>query len=106
MPILFDLPSLARFAKRRVPEIAGILILLSAVATAMCVIEYRQQSDAVQHTLEVKNSLAQLLSTLQDAETGQRGFLLQETMPSSALYPRGSHYPKPHCRGQKPHRGQ
>ena len=42
----------------------------------MCVIEYRQQSDAVQHTLEVKNSLAQLLSTLQDAETGQRGFLL------------------------------
>ena len=45
MPFSLDLPSLARFAKRRVPEIAGVLILLSAVATAMCVVEYRQQSE-------------------------------------------------------------
>ena len=86
----FDLPSLARFAKRRVPEIAGILILLSAVATAMCVVEYRQQSDAVQHTLEVKNSLAQLLSTLQDAETGQRGFLLTGDDAFLQPYTRGA----------------
>src|SRR5262245_26185913 len=76
MPFLSNLSFLAEFAKRRIPEIAGILILLSAIATAMCVSEYRQQSDAVQHALEVKNALAQLLSTLQDAETGQRGFLL------------------------------
>src|SRR5262245_25868488 len=66
----------AEYGKRRVPEIAGLLVLLSVVATALCVLEYREQTGAVQHTLEVKNALAQLLSTLQDAETGQRGFLL------------------------------
>jgi hypothetical protein len=45
MPFLSNLSFLAEFAKRRIPEIAGILILLSAIATAMCVLEYRQQSE-------------------------------------------------------------
>jgi signal transduction histidine kinase/CheY-like chemotaxis protein len=89
MPFLSNLSFIAEFAKRRIPEIAGILILLSAIATAMCVLEYRQQSDAVQHALEVKNALAQLLSTLQDAETGQRGFLLTGDDAFQQPYTRG-----------------
>lgn len=70
------LRTLVKTLRSRTPEVAGLLLLMSVAATVLCATEYRQQSDAVQHTLRVKNSLGGLLSTLQDAETGQRGYLL------------------------------
>jgi hypothetical protein len=36
----------------------------------------RSQNDWVRHTLEVRNQIAQILSLVQSAETGQHGYLL------------------------------
>jgi len=51
------------------------LILMTAVAVAGFL--YQQHgNDAVRHTVEVDARLARVLSSLQDAETGQRGFVI------------------------------
>jgi signal transduction histidine kinase/ActR/RegA family two-component response regulator len=60
----------------RLPEIAAVLLAAVIGATAWLGFEYRQEVAAVQHTLEVEKNLSRLLSTIQDAETGNRGFLL------------------------------
>ncbi|RVU16162.1 adenylate/guanylate cyclase domain-containing protein [Methylobacterium oryzihabitans] len=53
----------------------GALILMIAIAVAGFL--YQQHgSDAVRHTIEVDARLARVLSSLQDAETGQRGFVI------------------------------
>jgi adenylate cyclase len=51
------------------------LIVMSVAAAAGYVYQLRA-SAAVQHTVEVDNALARIYSTIQDAETGQRGYLL------------------------------
>ena len=52
------------------------LVIFSGAAAAVLVARATQAQDLVSHTFEV-NALAQTLaSTLQDAETGQRGYLL------------------------------
>lgn len=55
----------------------GFLILVISVASATW-LAYRQQKaiEQVTHTLEVHIKVAGVLSLLQDAETGQRGYLL------------------------------
>jgi len=55
----------------------GFLILAISVASATW-LAYRQQKaiEQVTHTLEVDAKVAGVLSLLQDAETGQRGYLL------------------------------
>ena len=60
----------------QLPVIAGVL--LAAVIGIMIILglEYRQEVEAVQHTLEVEKKLSQFLATIQDAETSNRGFLL------------------------------
>ena len=60
----------------RLPEIAAVILAAVIGATIGLAFEYRQSVAAVQHTLEAEISLARLLSTVQDAETGSRGFLL------------------------------
>lgn len=59
----------------------GVTVLVIAlVASGLSTIELREnQSESRQlviHTYEVLNQLEQVLSTIKDAETGQRGFLL------------------------------
>lgn len=66
----------AELLKHKGPEIASLLILVSLLITAVCGVKYRQQTEWIQHTLEVKNEISNLFSSVQDAETGQRGFLL------------------------------
>jgi len=66
---------------------AALLAALIAVSSWIMV---RQQTEheAVRHTLEVGNRLSRVLSRLQDAEVGQRGYLLTEQ--SSYLEPYNS----------------
>ena len=39
-------------------------------------LSFRRSSDSVEHTFEVKNTIGNLLSSLKDAETAQRGYLI------------------------------
>jgi CHASE3 domain sensor protein len=58
-------------------RVFALLLLLTVVAASSYLLA--RQSDAqrwVEHTLSVENQLTTLLSVLQDAETGQRGYLL------------------------------
>lgn len=59
-------------------SLAGAIIffLISGVFAYMNLKTLRQNTDAIVHSHEVIISLDELLSTTQDAETGQRGFLL------------------------------
>lgn len=59
------------------PLIVGFMMLvLIVVATGALVRTQEDMSVRVRSALEVQNGLWQLLSALQDAETGQRGYLL------------------------------
>jgi CHASE3 domain sensor protein len=55
----------------------GFILLIGAVA-ATIILAVRQQEAfvRVRHTLEVENQVSLVLSRLQDAETGERGYLL------------------------------
>lgn len=61
-----------------VPLAAGLFVLLMGVVavTAWYVSRQETANKWVRHTLEVRERLARILSVLQDAETGQRGYLL------------------------------
>jgi signal transduction histidine kinase/ActR/RegA family two-component response regulator len=57
--------------------VVGFLLLVAAVfATILLTVRQQQAYAMVSHTLEVENQIALVLSRLQDAETGERGFLL------------------------------
>ncbi|HTU11446.1 MAG TPA: CHASE3 domain-containing protein [Allosphingosinicella sp.] len=57
--------------------LAGFLLLIAAVAVTIWLSVRQQEAFVwVRHTLEVENQLSRVLSRLQDAETGQRGYLL------------------------------
>ena len=64
--------------KRSIAALVVVFCLLVAAMVALAVLFDRQTRDAaaVQHTLAVQGHLARVLSLLQDAETGQRGYLL------------------------------
>jgi len=56
---------------------AGFAALILMTAVAVGGFLYQQHgSDAVRHTVEVDARLARVMSSLQDAETGQRGFVI------------------------------
>jgi CHASE3 domain sensor protein len=60
--------------------IAGFALVGALVVVAFLLIARQAESTGwVTHTLDVQNKLTALLSRLQDAETGQRGFLLTDT---------------------------
>ncbi|MEY4705580.1 MAG: hypothetical protein RL042_1785 [Nitrospirota bacterium] len=55
---------------------AGFLLVLLATASYWTVVLYQESERFVIHTHEVLTELSRTLSSLTDAETGQRGFLL------------------------------
>ena len=61
-------------------EIASLgVLMLVALASAMTLVFVLKQLEDqawVEHTLDVRSRLLRTLATLQDAETGERGFLL------------------------------
>jgi len=61
--------------------ILGFAILLGVlIATRFGLAEQKEAMDWVIHTSEVKTNIRKLLSDLQDAETGQRGFLVTDEL--------------------------
>jgi signal transduction histidine kinase/CheY-like chemotaxis protein len=64
--------------KRSIISLVIVFCLLVAAMAALAFLFNRQNRDAaaVQHTLAVQGQLTRVLSLLQDAETGQRGYLL------------------------------
>jgi CHASE3 domain sensor protein len=71
-----------RFLRRQAgfPRRLQITVALALVGMIVGAIWLSRQYDTrigwVRHTLEVQNELSLLVITLQEAETGQRGFLL------------------------------
>jgi PAS domain S-box-containing protein len=61
--------------------LAAVLLVIAGGAACDRLAELRQANRWVEHTLTVQASLAQVLSLLSDAETGQRGFLLTGQSP-------------------------
>jgi signal transduction histidine kinase len=64
--------------KRSIISLVIVFCLLVAAMAGLALLFDRQTNDAaaVQHTLTVQGHLTRVLSLLQDAETGQRGYLL------------------------------
>lgn len=59
------------------PLIFGFFLLSLTVLGTLWLVDRQERSfGAVRHTLEVQNRLSMILSRLQDAETGQRGYML------------------------------
>ena len=56
----------------------GVLMLVALASAITLVFLLKQLEDQawVEHTLDVRSQLLRTLATLQDAETGERGFLL------------------------------
>ena len=72
-------PTLTLAWQRQLPLVGGFLVLLLvAGATLWIGVDSRTYSALVAHTLRVRASAYVLLTLVQDAETGQRGFLLTE----------------------------
>jgi CHASE3 domain len=61
------------------------LVLLAGILAAYIAIRATDIERSVAHTFEVRQVARSLLSDLQDAETGQRGFLLTEDKPLMAI---------------------
>ena len=77
----------ARQARRRDYSagalLAGFLLLIGAVAATIWLSVRQQEAFVwVRHTLEVENQVSLVLSRLQDAETGERGYLLADRNPA------------------------
>jgi len=70
------MPTLLR-KRSIVALIAALGLLLAVIAANFFLIDrQRQDQESVQHSLKVELGLARIFSMLQDAETGQRGYLL------------------------------
>ena len=61
--------------------LAAVLLVIAGGAACDRLAELRQAHRWVAHTLTIQANLAQVLSLLSDAETGQRGFLLTGQSP-------------------------
>ena len=62
--------------KNRVPEVAGAALILIFAMTIWLGTRYVNQAHWVRHTLEVETRISEIWSLLQDAEIGQRSFIL------------------------------
>ncbi len=59
------------------PIVVGFAVILAMLAVAAGAFTYQQRgTEAVRHALAVDGVLSRVLSAVQDAETGQRGYLL------------------------------
>jgi PAS domain S-box-containing protein len=66
--------------------IASLVLLVAGFVSYRAVVDLRNSSDAVLRAKELELSLERLLSTVRDAETGQRGFLLSGSEEYLAPY--------------------
>jgi len=79
VPLLADLlpPTSATLPRAQLPLFAGFtLLIVTGVASIWLAAAGHQETALVTHTLAVKAGTERVLTLAQDAETGQRGFLL------------------------------
>ena len=83
-------PLLPQWAKTQAPSILGF-VLLSGIAAASIwfMVDNNRFNDASEQTLRVRGTAFRLLSLAQDAETGQRGYLLSGNKDYLAPYDHG-----------------
>ena len=68
-----------RTARALLPLLCAFLLLIAVAAvTASLVTERERDVQAINRAMKARSDLLEAFSTLQDAETGQRGFLLKE----------------------------
>ncbi len=76
-----------RTARALVPLFCAFLVLLAVASiTASLVSERERDVRAITRALKARSELLETFSVLQDAETGQRGFLLKDTQAYLAPY--------------------
>jgi signal transduction histidine kinase len=68
---------------------ASAIAAVAVGATIFLSLASQSQNEWVQHTLAVRNQLARILSLVQSAETGQRGYLLTNSQAYLIPYDRG-----------------
>jgi adenylate cyclase len=74
LQVIAQLPGRSKTVDRM---IAGLAVILAMLGIAVGASVYQQRgSEAVRHALAVEGRLGRVLSAVQDAETGQRGYLL------------------------------
>ncbi len=56
--------------------LALVILAVVSVDSYQNLLNFRRSANAVEHAFEVKNTIANLFSGLQDAETAQRGYLI------------------------------
>ena len=84
-------PELSFTNRRLLPVISGFVLLLAvAAATVYIGISSRNYNLLVAHTLRVRSAGYLLLTLVQDAETGQRGYLLTNDPTYLAPYHDGA----------------
>lgn len=77
--------------KNLIPLISGFILLIAVAGSAIWLLVISQRfSDSVAHTLKVRSEAYRLLTLIQDAETGQRGFLLTGNRDYLRPYDRGA----------------
>jgi CHASE3 domain sensor protein len=70
------LPVPARSLATMAPTIVTALVLVAIAAAVLLALAYDRRVRAVSRLLETRAATGALLSSIQDAETGQRGYLL------------------------------
>ncbi len=65
-----------KIGKERIPELAALAVALIFALTVWLGTRYVDQADWVRHTLDVQTKIARIWSLIQDAEIGQRSFVL------------------------------
>ncbi len=84
-------PALSGSDRRLLPVVGGFLLLLLIAAASIWIgISSRKYNMLVAHTLRVRSAAYLLLTLVQDAETGQRGYLLTDDPTYLAPYREGA----------------
>ena len=60
----------------RLPEIAAVVLLVMVGIMGWLIWEYNRTVELLQHTVDVEKSILEVFSNVQDAESGNRGYIL------------------------------
>jgi signal transduction histidine kinase/CheY-like chemotaxis protein len=62
--------------RSRLPEIAAVVLLVMVGIMGWLIWEYNRTVELLQHTVDVEKSILEVFSNVQDAESGNRGYIL------------------------------
>lgn len=62
--------------RSRLPEIAAVVLVAMVGILGWLIWEYNRTVELLQHTVDVKTSILEVFSSVQNAESGNRGYIL------------------------------